>query len=145
MRILIDTNILVRLRDASSPDHSPCREALKKLQDRQDVPCLCAQVLIEYWVVATRPTDVNGLGLSPAQAEIDLRDFEQIFSWLPEPPDISHRWRALVTRYAVAGRPAHDARLVALMQAHGITQLLTLNTGDFTCYAGVTPIKPSQL
>ena len=36
-------------------------------------------------------------------------------------------WRRLVVAHAVQGRQVHDARLVALLPAHGITHILTLN------------------
>ena len=39
----------------------------------------------------------------------------------------------------------HDARLVALMQVHGITHILTLNRADFARYPGIVPIDPVSL
>jgi hypothetical protein len=39
----------------------------------------------------------------------------------------------------------HDARLVALMQVHGITHILTLNGADFARYPGIVPIDPASL
>lgn len=42
-------------------------------------------------------------------------------------------------------KQVHDARLVALMQAHGITHILTLNGSDFTRYPGITPVDPASL
>jgi len=40
--------------------------------------CLCAQVLIEYWVVATRPASRNGFGLTPAEAEADIMELRRL-------------------------------------------------------------------
>lgn len=104
-----------------------------------------AQTFIEYWVVATRPRDVNGLGLAPPEAEADLRDFEDTFALLAEPADMAIRWRALASEYGVRGRQAHDARLAALMRAYGIRHLLTLNSGDFRRYSWITCLLPSQV
>jgi predicted nucleic acid-binding protein len=73
MNALVDTNILVRLRELNSPDYPACTRALSRLLQRGDGLFICAQVAIEYWVVATRPKAANGLGLSPAEAEADLR------------------------------------------------------------------------
>lgn len=106
---------------------------------------ICAQVIIEYWVVATRPRTANGMGLSAAEAQQDLSDFTAVFSCLPEPPDMADRWREVVSRHHVLGRPAHDARLVALMQAHDVKQLLTLNTGDFARYGEIESRTPRQM
>ncbi len=145
MRLLVDTNIVVRLRDTAHPRHGACVLALQRLASGPDDPCTCAQVMIEYWAIATRPREVNGLGLSPAQAEADLQEFAQAFLLLPEPPDMADRWRVLANRYVVRGRQAHDTRRVALMQAEGITHLLTMNTADFARYAGVTCLAPEEI
>lgn len=145
MNILVDANILVRLCDASSEHHTPCAEAVQRAIDTGCVLMVCTQTLIEYWVVATRPTDANGLGLTPAQAEADLQDFVLTFHVLPEPPDIIVGWRELVMRYGVSGRPAHDTRYVALMRAHGIVHLLTLNPRDFKRYTEITCLAPADI
>jgi predicted nucleic acid-binding protein len=107
--------------------------------------CLCAQTLIEFWVVATRPTANNGFGLTPSQVRADVDEFINLLPCLPEPPDVADRWLRLVTRYSVSGKPAHDARLVALMEAHGVRRLLTLNPGDFARYPNVECVSPNQL
>jgi hypothetical protein len=107
--------------------------------------CLCAQVLIEYWVVATRPADSNGFGLTPAEAEGDLAALLGMLPCPSEPPDIAKRWLARVTTYQVAGKPAHDARLVAWMETHAIRRLLTLNPSDFARYPDVEVVLPSDL
>ena len=54
-------------------------------------------------------------------------------------------WKQLVVRHAVLGVQVHDARLVALMQAHNVTHILTLNPGDFHRYPGITAISPTDL
>jgi predicted nucleic acid-binding protein len=50
-----------------------------------------------------------------------------------------------VEAYSVIGKPAHDARIVALMLAHGVTQLLTLNPSDFARYQGITTVTPQEI
>jgi predicted nucleic acid-binding protein len=52
-------------------------------------------------------------------------------------------WRSLVVTHGVQGVQVHDARLVSVMQAHGVAQILTLNAADFTRYSAVvTAISP---
>lgn len=104
---------------------------------------LCTQNLIEYWAVATRPISANGLGRSPLQASLDLTDFAT-FPRLEEPPDIYLYWKRLVEKFNVSGRPAHDARLIALMDAHGISGLITLNKRDFARYPHITCQTPQE-
>src|SRR6266536_3244697 len=115
MNLLVDTNILARLSEAGSPFHVICRQAVPRLLQRGDSLFICAQTVIEYWAVATRPAAVNGLGFDPAQAEAELCDFDNWFQRLSEPPDIAVRWRALANKHQVLGKQAHDTRLVALM------------------------------
>lgn len=145
MNVLVDTNILVRLSDAGCPSHFDCDRAVSFLLGRGDMLFFCAQVTIEYWAVATRPRAANGLDFEPAEAEIELRDFDNMLILLPEPPDIAARWRALVNEHTVRGKQAHDARLVALMEAHGLAHLLTLNGSDFARYPGITSLNPADL
>jgi len=53
-------------------------------------------------------------------------------------------WRSLVVAHSVMGKQVHDARLVALMQSHGITHILTLNGADFARYPGITIVDPTK-
>jgi predicted nucleic acid-binding protein len=43
------------------------------------------------------------------------------------------------------GKPAHDARIAAIMLAHNVTNILTLNPDDFSRYQGITPVTPSEV
>ena len=113
MRRLVDTSVLLRWSQADVPEHIVCRRGIDHLLERGDDLCMCAQVLIEYWVAATRPRDVNGFGLSPREAEPLLADIDDMFTCLPEPPDIAARWRKIVVDNGVLGKQAHDARLSA--------------------------------
>ena len=61
-----------------------------------------------------------------------------------ELPTAYPEWRRLVVRHAVRGKQVHDARLVALMTAHGITHVLTLNAGDFGRFPGITEVAPAS-
>ena len=69
MRILLDTNILLRNARRSDPDYQRVNAALDRLIADGWELCVGVQNIVEFWVVATRPTNVNGLGLSPAEAE----------------------------------------------------------------------------
>ncbi len=75
MKVLLDTNILLRLAVASHPTHIDAVSAVHKIRDRGDQPAIVPQVLYEYWVVATRPTAQNGLGLTPTSARQAIDEF----------------------------------------------------------------------
>lgn len=145
MRVLIDTSILVRLRDRDSPARATCERCIRQLRYQADELYLCTQVLIEFWSVATRPINTNGLGMSSEQAFQDCRRFLVLADLLPEPEDILDRWLDIVRRYEVRGKQVHDARLVALASAYGIPQILTLNPQDFARYNEVTAILPEDV
>jgi predicted nucleic acid-binding protein len=103
------------------------------------------QVLIELWVVATRPTAHNGLGLAPAAAAIELRRLKSLFHLLPETPSIYDKLESLATVNHVSGKTAHDARLVAAMQVYGLMAILTYDKDGFSRYAGIEVVHPDAV
>jgi predicted nucleic acid-binding protein len=143
--ILLDTNILLRIVDAASAERASCLKAVAELVSARRSPVVCAQVLIEFWVAATRPRGANGLGVTAADATLFINQTLLTVPCLPEPWDIAQRWRSFVSRYGVIGKPAHDTRLVALTVAMGITDILTLNVADFARYAEVRCLTPTDV
>ena len=113
---------------------------------RADVTlCLVPQVIYEFWVAATRPLDVNGLGVAAAQAELMMKELLQDFVLLRDERGIFGNWQTLVVDYAILGKRAHDARLVAAMQKHGISNVLTFNVADFARFSGIHVFTPSDV
>lgn len=103
------------------------------------------QNAVEFWSVATRATEFNGLGLNSEVAARALRRFEGVFELLPDIPAIYQEWRQLVLTCRVLGRQVYDARLAAVMLAHGITHLLTFDTADFKRYPGIIAVHPRDV
>ncbi|MCP6762090.1 MAG: hypothetical protein NHB32_25830 [Fischerella sp. CENA71] len=66
---LLDTNILLRSRDISSPDYNLVDCTIRYLISNNHQCFITPQVLIELWVVATRPVAVNGLGWTSEETE----------------------------------------------------------------------------
>lgn len=64
-------------------------------------------------------------------------------------PAIYPAWKAIVGALGVVGKQVHDARLVAVCHAHGVTHLLTFNVAHFarlaTAPPGVTVIDPATV
>jgi predicted nucleic acid-binding protein len=143
---LIDTNILVRLANAADASHAVAARAVLELHRRGEVLHLTPQVLIEFRNVATRSIALNGLGLSTADAETQSLGFEASFPLLVETQDIYPAWKALVKSLGVVGKQVHDARLVAVCHACGVTHLLTFNVGHFArmtnCGPGLVVVDP---
>jgi predicted nucleic acid-binding protein len=141
MAALVDTNVLLRLAQPHHPHARIAERALNLLHNQGEVFYVASQNLIEFWVVATRPTEENGLGISPGQAFTEISQIKGIFKLLPELP-IHDLWEQVVRQYRVAGKPAHDARLVAAMQANGIAKIVTFDPGGFGRYDGIEAIDP---
>lgn len=139
MAHLLDTNILVRLANTVDANHAVAVRAVLELHRRGETLHLTPQVLIEFRNVATRPTGVNGLGLSAAVTEAQAAGFEASFPLLPETPDIYPAWKNIVSSLGVVGKQVHDARLVAVCHALGVTHLLTFNVVHFMRMASSAP------
>ena len=131
MRVLVDTNVLIRGANPSSPDAKIADEALARLWTAGHDLCIVPQVLYEYWSVATRPVDVNGLGRPIEAVRLDIEKIKDLFSLLRDERGILEPWLQIATANRVRGKQAHDARLVAAMHKHGLTHLLTFNAADF--------------
>jgi predicted nucleic acid-binding protein len=141
MPYLIDTNILIYLATPSHPNHSAAFVSTERLI-RSDIPYILPQNIIEFWGVATRPAEKNGLGMTTAQAEGEVIRLKNLFRLLPDSPLIYPEWEKLVIQYGVMGKQVHDARLVAAMFVHGITHILTFNVGDFKRFLGISIVSP---
>jgi predicted nucleic acid-binding protein len=70
---------------------------------------------------------------------------KSIFPLLPDTPAIYPAWESLVVRYQVSGKPAHDARLVAAMQVHGLATILTFDKTGFSRYVGINVVHPAEV
>jgi predicted nucleic acid-binding protein len=145
MPYLADTNILLRWVSPADPQHSLAVDSVKALQRRGEVVHITPQNLIEFWGVATRPAAVNGLGMSPAEAELEVESLERLFPLVPDSPAVYARWKRLVLAAGVSGVKVHDARLAAVMLVNGLTHVLTFNTNDFKRFPGITAVNPQDV
>lgn len=143
MRVLVDTNVVARLLPrVGEASHLVALNAVTRLRDEQHDLFLVPQVLYEFWVIATRPAEQNGFGFTPAEAAHDLTRLQRLFMLLRDERSVFDRWEQLVVQHQVAGKPAHDARLVAAMERHALSHLLTFNPSDFKRYPAVQLLEP---
>jgi predicted nucleic acid-binding protein len=145
MRVLIDTNVLGRLSQPDHPQRLSAQRSVDRLRKDGHELRLVPQVLYEYWVIATRSGGQNGLGFNVVQTNSQLQGFKSIFPPLRDERGILEPWELLVVEHAVHGKNAHDARLVAAMQRHGLTHLLTFNAADFRRYPGIDLLDPQAI
>lgn len=147
MRYVLDTNVLLRYVDRRFPGHSAVHKVVNGLQDGEHELTMTAQNCIEFWNVATRPADKNGIGLSVTSAEEHLQSLEQLFPRLLEEASVYTEWRRLVVQYSVSGAKVHDTRLVATMPTNQVSHILTFNGKDFKRFAAevIVPVDPASV
>ena len=147
MEYLVDTNILLRLVQRNDPLNPVIRNAVRKLKNDGNIMLITPQNCAEFWNVATRPATKNGFGLTPKDADRQLRLIERIFPLLSDVPTVYPEWRKLVVKFGVSGVQVHDARLAATMKANNITYILTFNTVDFIRYTseGIIAVNPGTV
>jgi len=145
MKVLVDTNILARAAQLAHPMSAGSSQATKELAKRGDELICIPQICYEFWVVATRPVQANGLGMDAQSVASELVRLQRTMTFLSDPPTLFKEWFTLVRQYAITGKRAHDARLVAAMQLHQITHILTLNPTDFQSFAGITVLTPADV
>jgi predicted nucleic acid-binding protein len=145
MSFLVDTNILLR---SAQPTHSLCFQATRavsRLMREGETLFFCSQNIAEFWNVATRPADRNGLGFSSEEAWQEVSSIEGLLTLLPDSPGIYTEWKRLVKEYKVQGVSVYDARLIAVMRLYVVEQILTFNVDDFRRYGNVRAVHPSSL
>ena len=135
MRILVDTNVLVRSVERRHPLMRPSRQASKILYQQGHELCATTQNIAEFWNVSTRPAAQNGLG----------NNIPALFAVLPDSMEAFREWRRLVLLHAVQGTKVHAARLVAIMKVHHIRQILTFNGGDFKRFPAIAILDPTRI
>lgn len=142
MLLLVDTNVLLRLVEPGHAQHATAVEATESLDSLGHEVVVVPQVVYEFSAVATRPVEVNGLGMTATETQSKLDGLLAMFRVLRDERAIFERWQRVVAHYDVKGKQVHDARLVAALLRHRISHLLTFNAADFTRYSEITIVEP---
>jgi predicted nucleic acid-binding protein len=145
MRVLVDTNILLRSAQPNHPLCAQATQAVSKLIRQKDGVFFCSQNIAEFWNVATRPADQNGLGLSHEEALQEVASIEKLLTLLPDIPAIYVAWKEIVRDHRVQGVKVYDARLVATMSVYAVESVLTFNAADFKRYSNISALHPSSV
>lgn len=145
MSFLLDSNILLRLVEPAHPMHTAALDACTTLLGAGEPVHIVPQNISEFWNVCTRPIAQNGLGFSSEQTNAEASRLESLFELLLDQPGLYREWRRLVVQHAVKGVKVHDARIVAAMNIHGISHLVTFDEDDFRRYQDITVMSPAQV
>lgn len=133
--VFLDTNVLLSATAPLRPLHRAALMVLNDWPNRGLVLAVSSQILREYLVVATRPIEVNGLGLSTEDALTNVTAFRGRMRLLEDGESVWDRLRALVAAHECRGKQIHDANVVACALTSGVTKLVTANVGDFRRFA----------
>ena len=144
-RYLVDTNVLLRISQQADPQHELVGTSIKALFKQGSELCFSLQNVAEFWNVCTRPAERNGYGLTIAETKRRVEYIERTMTFLPDNDQVYSIWRQLVIAKNVRGVQVHDAHLVGIMLAYGLTKILTLNQPDFLRYTDIQPVHPNQV
>jgi predicted nucleic acid-binding protein len=145
MRILLDTNILLRLSEKTHAHFPAAMEAVRSLAADGHTFCIGSQTISEFLAVATRSIPDRGLGMDQATADSELAKVVSAIEILYDSPAVLSELRRLVITHRVIGKSIHDTKLVAAMNANGVKNILTFNGPDFDRFAGINVRNPSTI
>lgn len=147
-QILVDTNVLLRLSNlglpASSKETADGTALENAIFSRQYRMCITFQNLTEYWSVAGRSVEANGLALSRQQINNQIEQFRKTFRLLPDQATALDIWLELCNKYQVSGKHVHDIRLAAVALSNGVNKIMTLNNRDFEQLEELSIINPME-
>jgi predicted nucleic acid-binding protein len=141
---MVDTNVLLAATNTAHRNHAASRRFFPEALGQGVHLATCGQILREYLVVATRPTVVNGLGLSPDDALHNLAWFRKRMVFFEESELVHHELIKLVTMGGISGKQIHDANIAAIMRCTDIRYLATYNAVDFTGMPGFECFEPGD-
>ena len=143
--LFLDTNVLLTATDRRRPLHNDVHELFATADSRGFHIALSGQVLREYLAVATRPVDSNGLGLAVSDAIANLESFLEFAKVFDETEAVARRLREIASTCGVYGKHIHDANIVATMQVHQISVLVTQNRKDFARFMGIKVLSIEEI
>ena len=142
--VFLDTNVLLSATAAKRHDHSLARGLFRVSHDAGSHLALSGQVLREYLVVATRPVEVNGLGMEQTQALRNVEWFLAQTVFLEETKTVFDRLMSLARESNAVGKHLHDTNVAAVMRVHGIRVIVTANADDYSAWSEVTPVSVDE-
>ena len=136
-RLFCDTNVLLSAVDRKRRLHAEAIHVLNELPNRGVALYVSGQIMREFLVVCTRNPDANGLGLSRPDAVRNAEAIVERSTMLDENRHVAVRLLDILRTTTCTGKQLHDANVVATMQEHGLTRLVTANLSDFRRFDGV--------
>ncbi len=129
--ISIDTNLLLYSLNRDCPEHDAARRFVQVCAGRSDV-AIAELVLLELYVLLRNPA-VVGRPLEAEEAALACLPFRTHPRWalIENAPVMSEVWE-VAARPDTARRRVFDARIAFTLRHHGVRELATRNTRDFS-------------
>jgi toxin-antitoxin system PIN domain toxin len=140
--IALDSNILVYAHREDSPWHDAAYKCILDLAEGKAAWAIPWPCIHEFLAIVTHPR----IYAPPTPL---LKAIDQVNAWLDSPSLVmlaepSNYWnelRPILLAGRVSGPLVHDARVAALCQQHGISELLTADR-DFSRFPGLRVRNP---
>ena len=139
--VFLDTNVLLTATDESRPAHADANLIFRSGPQNGRHLGISGQVIREYLVVATRPLDVNGLGLDIDTAIGNIDAIRERTVFFEETEPVASHLLSLARTHALTGKCLHDAGVAATMSVHNISILVTDNSGDFAPFRDIHTVS----
>jgi toxin-antitoxin system PIN domain toxin len=140
--IAVDSNLLVYAHREDSPWHNAAYARIIELAEGSAAWAIPWPCIHEFLSIVTHPRIYTPP--TPLEKAID-----QVGAWLESPnlvllsesEDYWPHLRSILQTGRVSGPQVHDARVAALCQQHGVTELWTIDR-DFSRFPGLTVRNP---
>ena len=140
--IAVDSNFLVYAHREDSPFHDAACACIVELAEGNAPWAIPWPCIHEFLAIVTHPRTY--VPPTPLEKAID-----QVAAWLESPSlvllaeseDYWERLRSLLLTGRVSGPQVHDARVAALCQEHGVSELWTADR-DFSRFPGISVRNP---
>lgn len=136
--VFLDTNVLLSATNRTRPEHNAAQGLFAGAARAGCHLALSGQILREYLVVATRPSEANGLGMSLSDALANVRWFRSQAVFLEEEEAVFDGFLTVVQESGCTGKQIHDANVAAVAAFRGADVIVTQNSDDFRRYPDVT-------
>ncbi|MCA9778798.1 MAG: PIN domain-containing protein [Candidatus Eremiobacteraeota bacterium] len=141
----VDTNIFVAVTDRSRSSHSAAIRLFNEMPGTGAHLAWSGQVVREYLVVATRPRERNGLGLSTELALKNVDLLSKRLVLIDESTQTNLILKSLVAKHSLSGKRIHDANIAATMVAGGLTHLISDDTTDYRVFSAIQTFSTADL
>jgi predicted nucleic acid-binding protein len=144
-KVLVDTNVLLEASDEGRQFHMQAMAVFQTALASGVDLFLGTQVLREYLVVATRPVENNGLGMSIETALENIRRFRRRTSLIAESLSAGELFLEWAGQFGIRGKRLHDLQILATASTAGMNALLTANGRDFPKSSPLAIIPLSEI